>query len=259
MYVFRAQYNWLQKQETSISEPVSGGYYSFFYFPTPVEIGLNGELIRTNPHACLISEPGDTRWFYFFQDTRMHWIHGHREMGQLLEKYHIPVGEIFYPKDTSFMPRLFQSILTELYRGALDYKDLADVYLTEMLIKLSRTLAEGKKHPSVNPKERVEIRNLHDEMILSPEKKWQITDMAERVHFSPSRFHATYKAIYGISPMRDIIRIRIERAKELLITQDQMTLPELAEMLGYKSQYHFINQFKSVTGITPGAYRKFNR
>ena len=34
---------------------------------------------------------------------------------------------------------------------------------------------------------------------------------------------------------------------------------ECAEMLGYNDQYHFIRQFKSFTGISPGKYRKSNR
>ena len=56
--------------------------------------------------------------------------------------------------------------------------------------------------------------------------------------------------------MQDVIASKISYARSLLVSNAQLTLPEIAEKLGYNDQYHFIRQFKAVTGQTPGAYRK---
>ena len=42
----------------------------------------------------------------------------------------------------------------------------------------------------------------------------------------------------------------------LLLIAEQATVEELADRLGYTNPYHFIRQFKSITGRTPGQYRK---
>ena len=49
---------------------------------------------------------------------------------------------------------------------------------------------------------------------------------------------------------------KIEYAKSLLLQQPDLPLSAVAEKLGYHDQFHFIRQFKSVTGMTPGEYRK---
>ncbi len=59
--------------------------------------------------------------------------------------------------------------------------------------------------------------------------------------------------------MQDLIDAKIGYAKSLLLSNDQLPLPDVAEKLGYNDQYHFIRQFKAVAGTTPGAYRKAKR
>lgn len=44
--------------------------------------------------------------------------------------------------------------------------------------------------------------------------------------------------------------MRIEKAKNMLM--QGMSVAETAEQLGYTNVYHFIRQFKQITGITPG-------
>lgn len=64
--------------------------------------------------------------------------------------------------------------------------------------------------------------------------------------------------MFGASPHEDIIGAKVEQAKTILQMERDATLVCVAEKLGYKNQYHFIRRFKSVTGITPGTYRKEN-
>lgn len=48
---------------------------------------------------------------------------------------------------------------------------------------------------------------------------------------------------------------KIERAKELLV-YGEMSLTEIADALNYASAAYFSARFKSVTGMTPGAFRR---
>ncbi|MBQ1935624.1 MAG: helix-turn-helix transcriptional regulator, partial [Clostridia bacterium] len=74
------------------------------------------------------------------------------------------------------------------------------------------------------------------------------------VQLSRSRFSVLYQKIFHVSPIRDLIRARIERACYYLSSGTQ-SIPEIAELCGYQNEYHFIRQFKEETGMTPGAFR----
>ncbi len=50
---------------------------------------------------------------------------------------------------------------------------------------------------------------------------------------------------------------RIERAKEL-IEYNENSFAEIAFMLGYKNPQHLSNQFKSITGLSMGEYKKLD-
>jgi AraC family transcriptional regulator len=54
-----------------------------------------------------------------------------------------------------------------------------------------------------------------------------------------------------------LIAQRIEKVKEWL-SYNELSISEMAWKLGYSSASHLANQFKKVTGCTPGQYKKNN-
>ena len=130
--------------------------------------------------------------------------------------------------------------------------------MEELLIKLSRSIQEKPLAADINSKEAKLLQELRWQLLSKPEKNWTVEEMAKEVSLSVSRFHAVYKAMFGVSPIKDLIGAKVEQAKSVLLMDREATMISVAEKLGYKNQYHFIRQFKSVTGITPGAYRNEN-
>ena len=255
--ILRVQHNWLQKAGSCISQPVQS-YYNFFYFPTPVDIMVNGELVRTQPNACVFSAPTAPRGFYFFEDTKMHWIHAYTQIAPLLEEYKIPLNCIFYPSNPGFISDMIRKMRLEILADNPYQSDMMDSYTREFLINLSRSVS-GNTLPDISIAEQKKMYSLRWKILSELERKWTVTDMADMASLSPSRFHAVYKAIFDSSPMKDVINAKIDSAKTLLLMDENPTLSEVAERLGYKNQQHFISQFKNTTGMTPGVYRKNNK
>lgn len=219
---------------------------------------MGDEVIRTRPNACIISEPNHPRWFYFAEDTRMNWLHAYVDIQDLLEKYDIPVNCVLYPSSADFIADIFRRMTLERFSGDHLGQDMLDSYAKILLIKLSRSIHTNTKI-EVSGAEQERMYRIRLKILSKPEKKWTVAEMSELACLSQSRFHAVYKSMFGISPMKEVIRAKIEHATVALLTDEKLTLPEMAEQLGYKNQQHFISQFKSVTGMTPGAYRKANR
>lgn len=258
MYVYRIQCNWLQEAGSCISQPVMM-YYNLFHFPTPVEIRVGQEMVTTQPNACILSGPREPRYFYFADDTRMNWMHLDKQTAVLLEEYKIPLNCVFYPENPGFIAAHFKKIREEFYSADPYREAMLDSYTHTFFIKLSRSIHGNTVGGALSDAEREKFRNLRWQIQSNPEKEWTVADMAKQVLLSPSRFHTVYKAMFGISPVADLINSRIDNAKAMLLMDEETPISDIAERLGYKNPYHFIRQFRTVAGVSPGSYRKNNR
>jgi AraC-like DNA-binding protein len=86
------------------------------------------------------------------------------------------------------------------------------------------------------------------------DKNWTIQAMASQVGLGRSKFHAVYKSLFGISPINDLINMRISTAKTLLLHSSK-SISEIAEQLGYSNLPHFTKQFRAIVGVSPGQFR----
>ena len=73
-----------------------------------------------------------------------------------------------------------------------------------------------------------------------------------------SKFYSDYKKVFGISPIKDIINARTETAKNYLLS-GKYSVSEVAEIVGYDNEFHFIRQFRDMTGVTPGNTAKMQK
>jgi len=90
-------------------------------------------------------------------------------------------------------------------------------------------------------------------------KKLQADEIARHVNISPRHLNRIIKNSDNASVTELIRRMRIKHAKKLLMTT-QKTITEIAYETGFGSSFHLIKTFKTIEGITPGAYRRdFNK
>ena len=81
-----------------------------------------------------------------------------------------------------------------------------------------------------------------------------VDELADAVNISPTYLSRVFKQELGISVSEYIRRRKIDAAKNLLC-YSRYELADIANMLSYSSQSHFIQQFRSVAGMTPKAFR----
>ena len=82
----------------------------------------------------------------------------------------------------------------------------------------------------------------------------QVTRLARMANVSPSHFFAVFKKQTGFAPIDFFIRLRMERACELLAATE-MSIKEIAAALGYDDPFYFSRLFKSVHQVAPSIYR----
>lgn len=77
-----------------------------------------------------------------------------------------------------------------------------------------------------------------------------VEELASRLDLSISYFRKLFKEAYGISPMQYIISLRINSARDLLLSGD-VNVTEAARLSGFDDIYYFSKLFKKNTGVSP--------
>lgn len=259
MYVTSVRHDWPEKAGFIISRPKGLKVYTFLHFLNPMYITVNGKEIYAKSGACIFFSPNTAQLFHSEVNVVHNWAHFSPEFEAKLAEYNIPTDTILFPQDTSFISTLFRILEQEYFSDYSHREKICDSVTEEFLIRFSRSLSGELPQSLINRFDRLRFSELRHQILSFPERKLSIPQIAEMLNLSPSRFHALYKAMFGTSPMQDIIEARINRAKTLLISDGESSISQLAELLGYNDQYHFIRQFKAVTGETPAAFRKCRR
>lgn len=78
-------------------------------------------------------------------------------------------------------------------------------------------------------------------------------ELASLCNISVVYFRKLFEKTYGISPIRFLKMIRIEKAKELLAS-DYLSISHVASVTGFNSIYSFSRVFKNEVGMSPKSY-----
>ena len=85
-----------------------------------------------------------------------------------------------------------------------------------------------------------------------------VGDILRAVPLSRSTLERRYEKILGQSPKQDILRFRLNRAKQLLV-ETNLTLDAIAEKVGLEHTEYLGRIFKKKFGLTPAKFRAASR
>ena len=216
------------------------------YVRRPGEVSLipSGRLRRS---AVLSPEGMSCGWLHF----RYVFMGGH----EFLKFFAVPLA--FRGAAAEFLDGVQRRLADLCQRGdTMDFAELAAVKV-EGFKMLEAILAESP------PREGAEatledLRRLDEALRHLRERFCEPLDigvLARRAHMSRTQFHVRFQRALGMSPMQYVRSLRVDKAKQLLLTT---TLPvgEVAATVGYDDQLHFSRVFRSAAGASPTDYRE---
>lgn len=86
-----------------------------------------------------------------------------------------------------------------------------------------------------------------------------IREIAKGVNLSPSYAASLFKEVTGLTIMNFLMTYRLTQANFKLIERDDLTIYEIAQHSGFKSDAHFNRFFKKNMGVTPLQYRNHHK
>lgn len=82
-----------------------------------------------------------------------------------------------------------------------------------------------------------------------------LEEMATLVSLSKEQLRTLFQTTLGLSPIRYVRHVRLQRAKDL-ITLTSLSIKEIAAQIGFDDQHHFSRAFRHSEGVSPLEYRR---
>jgi AraC-like DNA-binding protein len=242
--------NWFkQHYDTDYTEIIyiQGGN-GHFIFEEKHFVGQEGDLIIFNPFSKIegkscVDNPLKGISVNF---SNLH-ING-RDKGCLTDSTDIPI--IHLQEEKMEIVNFLNAILSEYHTKHAGYQDIISSILQTVIIKITRLLKNANHHSissvCLEVKKYIED-NFRQELTLN--------DLANLVYVSPYHLAHVFKEEVGLPPIQYMIQCRIEEAKRLL-EHSNLSVKEIASIIGYENSNYFNLLFKKVTGNPPGKFRK---
>ena len=211
---------------------------------------------RTLPEGTLILyEPGRAQYYYYLleENPAVYWLHfSGKDIPGLLFSLGFS-GLVSY----TVAPRkaytdLFDQIIRELQLKQPNFSALANAYAWQLLAQMGRCL-DGHRLENIEEENHLEqiVQMIHQDY----GKNHTIEGYAEMCNVSVGWFIRNFKDFTGLTPQQYIVRVRINKAKELL-AYSAYNVGEIGTIVGYENPLYFSRVFSNAVGMPPREYRK---
>ena len=168
-------------------------------------------------------------WFYQVLEAC---LYGMRQVGRVDERFSAEMEDRFWHCADA------QDVLQALREGLCQQiRHLRD----ERSLRETRPITDAKRY----------IQQHYQEAL-------RLEDVSSAAGFNATYFSTLFKKETGQNFMDYLTDLRIGKAKELLSGYD-LSVQDVAEMVGYRDLKYFSKLFKKVTGVSPSDYKKLYR
>jgi len=149
------------------------------------------------------------------------------------------------------MEQLRTELVVERSPSALFVRSLAQA----LVIHLMRSyLAENQPRRRVNALQAYKLRKVTDAMSAHLDAEFSLAKLARLAELSEYHFSRLFKRATGLSPSQYFIRLRMVRARHLLL-ETRLSVIDVGLEVGYSSPSHFSQVFRREVGVTPSEFR----
>ncbi|ANW96045.1 AraC family transcriptional regulator [Wenyingzhuangia fucanilytica] len=133
------------------------------------------------------------------------------------------------------------------------------ILINQLLLLLLESLNEEKivLNESLTDSSR-SVRFFLKELDNNVSENWSIQSMADSAGVGLTRFTHHCKQITNLTPMQYLTYKRIEKSKNLLLENTEISVSEIAYTCGFTTSQYFATVFKKHENCTPNEYRLLN-
>ena len=176
-----------------------------------------------------------------------------QQVGQdLVDRDRIELIPRFMNEQDALIQGIFSTLKDELGSNKIGGDLLIDSLKTTLAIQLLRQYCNTKPKLSnySDGLSRSKLKQITEYIHENLDRDLKIIKLAAIAQISPYHFIRLFRDSTGKTPRQYILRQRIEKAQYLL-QHEELSIAEIAAIVGFCDQSHFTRYFKRITGITP--------
>lgn len=166
----------------------------------------------------------------------------------------LPLNSVFYVEE-------FPIVLDSYQRMTAIWNDKKPGYAWQCRMEFMQLLHRVMKWMLEESQEGVRSADLVDSIIVylrdHLHEPFDRKAVAAKLSLSPGYFSVLFKRYTGWTPIEYVTKLRIDRAKQLLIGSD-MSIGRIAGEVGYADPLYFTRLFTRLTGVSPREFRKLS-
>lgn len=251
-------YNHRHDKDYYAQFPEGPGAYLFLLVKSDSVFTINGKVRTVSKNSYIIINP-KTPCFYkgakgnYTDDWFFFWLS--EDDKAFLIKNGIAFDTPVHLEEIEQLSTLIHRIAFEHFSGDRFHTEIKNSYTQIFFYQLIRIANSSEVVSSdLLSAKNEKLIYLRTKLFQDPLYFNSVDDMAAFMNLSRSGFQHLYSSVFGHSVIKDVISGRIEKAREYLRSSN-LTILEISSRCGYKSEYHFMRQFKQQTGFTPTEFR----
>jgi AraC family transcriptional regulator, transcriptional activator of pobA len=159
--------------------------------------------------------------------------------------------------DSKYLFSLIDKIYSLNLKKEINYRLESKIHLTEILLKLVKYYGTSSTKFSKSYSKKVkDINRLKGLMTLLQKEYNRDITLAEAANITNMSIHyfcKFFKKVIGKTFTNYLLSIRIDKAKELLLTE-KVTITSIAYKVGFENLSYFYRKFREFTGYCPTEY-----
>lgn len=255
MKIVQSGYNYCHDESFRVERPNGVDDYLLLIFRSPARITLNDHDYYTTGNAMIVYSK-QTPQFFGAHDAKFinDWVQFDMDEDDLAfcKDAGISFDTLMEFNDIYPLSNIAKQLFLERWSKNKYAENSKELLLHLLLYKLGDMIASKTVASSQFA---MRLTHLRKRIFENPDRDWSISQICKNLSISPSYLRFCYKKLYGTTIQDDVISSRIERGKHLL-SNTCYNVSDIANMVGYDNDVHFMYMFKKKTGFTPSQYRK---
>lgn len=159
-----------------------------------------------------------------------------------------------YRGDSNILACL-RNILREMEARQDGFDTVCQAYMEILIVRLMRSTSFSVTAAASSPTVSRQCATIRRYIDTHYKEQLDLEALAEVAHVNKYYLSHAFKREYGTSPINYLIQRRIEESRYLLRETD-LSLSQIARVLGFSSASYFSQSFRRAEGLTPMEYRK---
>ncbi len=253
-------YNYYDHDEkrVTILRPQGRMDYQLIYIQKgAADFYFDGKATVLGKGSMVLYKPGEVQHYSYYSScpTVVYWIHFTGVcIETLLRQNNLWDQCVYQLGDEPAFPDLIMKLVRELQFRSYNYTLMTVAYFQELICIISRNLLRQHVPDMVQYEAFIPVIELmHNEYQINR----SVDEYAALSGMSSYYFIRKFKEYTGYSPHTYLIRLRMERARNLLLTSN-FSVSEISFAVGYDNPLYFSRLFRKYTGSSPSEFRNKN-